>query len=134
LLQLLELLLLCLLCIGGRDGIAAEGQDAAQLSGHAANRVADAGIAEQAANCTTEWLAGLAQNIAEPSLRTELALLCLLLGQLGVLQLLQLLLDLLLLCLLCIGGGNRIRAEWQDRSANATGQLADLSASADIAK
>src|SRR5471030_868999 len=122
--QLLLLLLLLgeLLRIGGRHGIDGEGQHAAQLAGHAADGAADARIAEQAADGAAQRLGHRADQVAEPALWRQLAL-----------QLLQLL-QLLLLCLLRIRRRDRVGAEWQDRAANAAGDLADLMAQVGIAE
>src|SRR5476649_2516307 len=88
--QLLLLLLLLgeLLRIGGRHGIDGEGQHAAQLAGHAADGAADPRIAEQAADGAAQRLGDRADQIAEPALRRQLALLRLLLQLLYLLQLL----------------------------------------------
>jgi hypothetical protein len=144
-----ELLLLCevllrqlLLHVCRGNGIDAERQHAApDLSGDSADLRAQSCIAKHSTDGTTERLAHLADEIAEPALRCELLLKCLLLKCLLLkCLLLKCLLKSLLLCLLkglllCllqrlllrIGCRNRIGAERQNRSADATGGLADLS-------
>ena len=67
------LLLLLLLRPGLLHCVHLEGQHAAQLSGHAANLVAQSGLPDQAADGAAERLAKLADQVAEQALRRDLS-------------------------------------------------------------
>jgi hypothetical protein len=133
--------LLCLLGIGRRDRIAAKRQHAAELACGAANAAAQARIAKDAADGTAERLADLANQVAEPALRIDLALLRERLCQLGILDLLLLqlvleLLDLLLQLLLllwALGNHSLVSSKWQ-QAAQLAGRAADGAAQARIAE
>ena len=68
------LLLRQLLRIGGCYRVHLEGQESAELACSTTQRAAQTGLSEDAADGATERLADLAQQIAEESLRGELAL------------------------------------------------------------
>ncbi len=95
-----------------------EGQQLAQLSGGAADRAAQSGLPEDAADGTTEWLTYLPQQVAEESLGGEL-------------------LHLLLLQLLCIGLLQLLHGvclKGQQAAADTAGHLTDLTAQTGITK
>ena len=134
--------LLRLLCIRGVHRIHVERQHPAELPRRAADRAAEARVAKDAANRTAQGLAYLTDQVAEPSLGSQLGLLLLLLELLlELLLLLKLLLkllllkllNLLLLGLLSIGRGDRVDAERQDRTTDAAGILSDLLAEVGVA-
>jgi hypothetical protein len=132
--QLLQLLQQLLLMLGMRLALllraslrpGLEGQHAAELGGDAADGVADLLVAGQAADQAAQGPAELADGIAEPALRRQLALLLLFLLLLLLLVQRQQLRQLLLL----IGVGR----QRQEAAADAARHLSDLPAKLRVAE
>jgi hypothetical protein len=105
-----------------RVRIGIERKQASDLACNAADLAAELAVAQCAADRAAHRLTDLPDEIADPSLRCELALALLLLFQ------------LLILRQLCVRHCYRIGAEWQNGAADAARDLSDLTAQSRIAQ